>query len=317
MNTSHLKILFAGTPDFAAQHLKALLDHHYRVSAIFTQPDRPAGRGQKIKPNEVKALALNHYIPVYQPTTLKDEKIQEKIKSLAPDLIIDVAYGLFLPKEILEIPRLGCINVHPSLLPRWRGAAPIPYAILAGDQETGVSIMQVDEGWDTGDILRQESCPIYGTDTAGDLYDRLLNLGIKNLIEVIDKLASGQRLKSKKQDENKATYAKKITKQDAKIDWNTPAVAIDRKIRALNPIPGAYTEMGEIPVQIWQAVPLNIGEKAEPGTILRLNKDSIDVATAEGVLRIQKLQFPGKKALSVLDVLNSKKDFFEKHKKFL
>jgi methionyl-tRNA formyltransferase len=313
--TKSLKIIFAGTPDFAAKHLQALLEDHQHICAVLTQPDRPAGRGQKLTKSPVKELALTKEIHILQPKTLKDTEIQKEIKSLKPDLLIDVAYGLFLPKEVLDIPKFGCINVHPSLLPRWRGSTPIQYAILRGDKKSGVSIMQVDEGWDSGPVFQQEACSIYDTDTAGTLYERLLPLGIKNLLEVVKKIGFGD-LKPKKQDEEKATYSKKITPADAKIDWSAKAIEINRKIRAFNPVPGAHARYGGALVQIWQATSLNSYSEEKPGAIVRLNKDSVDVATGEGILRVQKMQFPGRQALPLLDILNSKREFFEKHKHF-
>lgn len=317
MEASSLKIIFAGTSDFAAHHLKALIDRKYRICAVLTRPDKPSGRGQKITVKWVKRLAEENNISLYQPQTLQDTSIQNELQRVEPDLIIDVAYGLFLPKEILILPRLGCINVHPSLLPRWRGPAPIQYAILSGDKETGVSIMQVDEGWDTGPILRQERCPILDTDTTADLDERLTDLGIKNLIETLSDFASNT-ITIVPQKNALVTYSKKITREDAKIDWKKSALEINRQVRAFNPIPGAYTTIGNIVVHIWQAIVLESGSRELPaGTILQLSKAGIDVATGDASLQIQKMQFPGKKILAVADILNSKKDFFRQHHCFL
>jgi methionyl-tRNA formyltransferase len=311
----HLKILFAGTPTFAAKHLQALLDAKFNICAVITQPDKPAGRGRKLQPSPVKQLAMANHLATYQPTTLRDQDIQQVIQKLQPDIIVDVACGLLVPKEILDLPRYGCINVHPSLLPRWRGATPIQHAILAGDQQTGISIMQMDEGWDTGPVLLQKTCPIKPDDTTAILLEKLAEVGITALIEVLTKLEQNG-INAEKQSDNAACYAKKINKEAGRINWQKSAIELDREIRAYNPWPIAFTEIGGQIVRIWQAAPTNNKANDKPGTILQLNKQSIDVATGDGILRIYKMQFPGGKVLSIVDLLHSKKDFFINHRSF-
>jgi len=305
-----LKIIFAGTPELAVHHLKVLIEAGYIIDAVLTRPDKPAGRGRRLQTSPVKQLATEHHIPVHQPKTLRDEQAQSLIKTLAPDLMIVVAYGLILPKAVLDIPRLGCINVHASLLPRWRGASPIHQAILAGDKESGITIMQMDEGMDTGPMLLQASCPIEEMDTAEDLHDRLAQLGPKTLIQALKLLQSNQ-LKPIKQKDDEATYTRKIKKEDAKIDWQQSAIELSRAIRAYNSWPIAYTMLDGQMVRIWQAIPLETNVEEKPGVIVQLDKDGIDVATGKGVLRIQRLQFPGGKPLPVAAILNSKKEWFE------
>lgn len=308
-----LKIIFAGTPEFAAKFLQALLDAKYNICAVITQPDKPAGRGRKLQINPVKQLSLTHKIPIYQPKTLRDAIIQQNIKDLHADVIIDVACGLFIPKEILDSPKYDCINIHPSLLPRWRGASPIQHAILAGDKKTGVSIMQMDEGLDTGPVFLQKEYLIKNTDTTADLLDKLAPIGIEALLEVLDKV---EKITPIKQNDNEACYAKKIDKEDAHIDWNKSTFELDREIRAFNPWPISYTQIGDQIVRIWQASPLAETCNKKPGEIIKLDKKGIDVATGDGILRITKMQFPGKKALTITEILNSKLDFFEEHKRF-
>ncbi len=316
MITSPLKIIFAGTPHFAAVYLNALIQAKLNVYAVLTQPDRPKGRGQQLTASPVKKLALQHDIPVYQPLSLSTADSNLLLRELNPDLIIDVAYGLLLPKSILEIPRLGCINVHPSLLPRWRGAAPIQHAVLFGDKETGVTIMQMDEGLDSGSILLQEKCPIYKTDTTVDLYDRLEKLGSKVLLDAIEKLQQGE-LKPKPQETSKVTYAKKIKKSDAKLDWKKSAVELERQIRAFNPCPIAYTEINQKIIRIWEAAVLNDDTNESAGTIIQINKEGIDVAAGKGILRLTKIQFPGGKPLPISEILKSKKDWFADNPRFI
>jgi len=226
-----LKIIFAGTPEFAALHLEALLGADFNICAVITQEDKPAGRGRKLTSSPVKKVAEKHNISIYQPKTLKDQEIQEIINKLNPDIIVDVACGLLVPKIILDMPKYGCINVHPSLLPRWRGATPIQRAILNGDKETGISIMQMDEGYDTGPVLLQKKCLIEESDTTKTLHDRLVKLGIKTLIEAIEKLLTSS-LHAVKQDESGSCYAKKFEKTEAVIDWEKSAIELDRQVRA-------------------------------------------------------------------------------------
>ena len=310
-----MKIIFAGTPEFAVDYLSALLESPHEICAVLTQPDKPAGRGQHLTKSSVKKLALAHNLPIHQPTTLKDETIQNTLNALNADVFIDVAYGLLVPPIILNMFRFGCINVHPSLLPRFRGASPIQSAILEGDQETGITIMQMDEGLDTGSILLQEKYPISENETASDLQKRLSKLGIKILIQALDQLERG-KIHPKKQEEDQASYSKKIQKSDAKIDWEKTAVQIHREIRAFNPCPISYTEIDDQIIRIWQATPLDHDANEKPGKIINLSSEGLDVATGDGILRIQRMQFPGGKPLDIAAILNSKKDFFIKHNYF-
>ena len=304
-----LKVIFAGTPDFAAQHLHALLDAGINVVAVYTQPDRPAGRGKQLTASPVKLLAQQHQVPVFQPHSLKEAAAQEQLAALQADLMIVVAYGLLLPTAVLEAPRLGCINVHGSLLPRWRGAAPIQRAIWAGDEQTGITIMQMDEGLDTGDMLFKLACPIEPDDTSASLYDKLAKLGPESLLTTLDKLAQGT-LQPEKQQDALANYARKLSKEEALIDWQLPAAQLERCIRAFNPWPFSYLVIQEQNVKIWQAQVLAESHTAIPGTVLRTGKEGIDVATAEGVLRLLRLQPPGKKPMQAHELLNSRQDWF-------
>ena len=304
-----LKVICAGTPDFAAQHLHALLDAGINVVAVYTQPDRPAGRGKQLTASPVKLLAQQHQVPVFQPHSLKEAAAQEQLAALQADLMIVVAYGLLLPTAVLEAPRLGCINVHGSLLPRWRGAAPIQRAIWAGDEQTGITIMQMDEGLDTGDMLFKLACPIEPDDTSASLYDKLAKLGPEGLLTTLDKLAQGQ-LQPEKQQDALANYARKLSKEEALIDWQLPAAQLERCIRAFNPWPFSYLVIQEQNVKIWQAQVLAECHTAIPGTVLRTGKEGIDVATAEGVLRLLRLQPPGKKPMLAHELLNSRQDWF-------
>lgn len=304
-----LKVIFAGTPDFAAQHLHALLDAGINVVAVYTQPDRPAGRGKQLTASPVKLLAQQHQVPVFQPHSLKEAAAQEQLAALQADLMIVVAYGLLLPTAVLEAPRLGCINVHGSLLPRWRGAAPIQRAIWAGDEQTGITIMQMDEGLDTGDMLFKLACPIEPDDTSASLYDKLARLGPEGLLTTLDKLAQGQ-LQPEKQQDALANYARKLSKEEALIDWQLPAAQLERCIRAFNPWPFSYLVIQEQNVKIWQAQVLAESHISIPGTVLRTGKEGIDVATAEGVLRLLRLQPPGKKPMLAHELLNSRQDWF-------
>ena len=305
-----LKLIFAGTPDFAARHLAALLSSGHEVVAVYTQPDKPAGRGQKLTASPVKELALAHSLPVYQPASLRNEAAQAELAALGADLMVVVAYGLILPKAVLDTPRLGCINVHGSLLPRWRGAAPIQRSIWAGDAETGVTIMQMDVGLDTGAMIRKVSCPIAADETSASLYNKLAGLGPQALVDTLDAMAAGDTV-AEPQDDALANYAEKLSKEEARIDWSMDAVAIERCIRAFNPWPISWFEVAGQTVKVWQAevVPQAHGQAA--GTLLKADKQGIEVATGQGVLRLLTLQPPGKKAMSVSDLLNSRRDWFE------
>ncbi|WP_220266735.1 methionyl-tRNA formyltransferase [Enterobacter sp. Colony194] len=304
-----LRIIFAGTPDFAARHLDALLAANYNVVGVFTQPDRPAGRGKKLMPSPVKVVAQEHGLPVFQPASLRPAENQQLIADLNADIMAVVAYGLILPKAVLEMPRLGCINVHGSLLPRWRGAAPIQRSLWAGDDETGVTIMQMDVGLDTGDMLYKLACPITPDDTSASLYDKLAELGPQGLIETLQLLASG-KARPEVQDESQVTYAEKLSKEEALLDWSLSAAQLERCIRAFNPWPMSYFMMDGQPVKVWKASVLEAATNAAPGTILEADKQGIQVATAQGVLNIEELQPAGKKAMKAQDLLNSRKAFF-------
>jgi methionyl-tRNA formyltransferase len=316
---TQLNIIFAGTSEFALPSLEALLASKHKIVAIYTVPDRPAGRGQKSTASPVKHWALRHNIAIYQPVSLREPKEQQILKNLHADIMIDVAYGVLLPTEVLTACQLGCINVHPSLLPRWRGAAPIQRTLLAGDTETGVTVMQLDEGVDTGDILRQTKVTLNGDETADILQDRLALIGAQLLLATLDDLLLG-KVKPVAQDNSLSCYANKITKEEGMINWNLSAKELERKIRAFNPWPVAFTTLSGQMVRIWQAIPLDfqdLGYSPEHfGVILNASKDGIDVMTGDGVLRLLKLQLPGGKILTVSEILNSKKRLFAKGARF-
>lgn len=310
-----MRILFAGTPEFAAGHLRFLLDHYLpgqpddHIVGIYTQPDRPSGRGKKLTASPVKQLAESRGLPVYQPLSLRDNAVQQTFAELNADIMIVVAYGLILPVAILQAPRFGCINVHASLLPRWRGAAPIQRCIEAGDTETGVTIMQMDKGLDTGDMLLKHTCPIASDETAASLHDKLLTLGAPALGTVLAQIKNRQ-LSPEKQDDTLSCYAAKINKAEAKINWSESAVLIARKIRAFNPFPISFFELNTESVRIWQARALNDTSTASPGTVLSCSREGIRVACGEKILLLQQLQLSGKKSLSVAELLNGHADHF-------
>lgn len=309
---SKLNIIFAGTPDFAAQHLQALLDSEHNVIAVYTQPDKPAGRGKKLQASPVKQLAEAHNIPVYQPKSLRKEEAQAELKALNADVMVVVAYGLILPEAVLNAPKYGCLNVHGSILPRWRGAAPIQRAIWAGDSETGVTIMQMDVGLDTGDMLHKVYTEILPTETSASLYQKLAELAPPALLEVLNGLDT-QQFKPEKQDDDLANYAEKLTKEEAKLDWTMPAAQLERNIRAFNPAPIAFLTVEvngkEERVKVYQANVLPHQDKPL-GTILAFDKTGLQIATQDGVLNITQLQPPGKKPMSVQDFLNGRADWF-------
>lgn len=305
MTSSPLRIVFAGTPEFAAQHLSHLITENFNIVGCYTQPDRPAGRGKKLQPSAVKSVALEHDIPVFQPQTFKVEEAQQELAELNADLMIVVAYGLILPKVVLDTPKLGCINVHGSILPKWRGAAPIQRAVLTGDAQTGVTIMQMDIGLDTGDMLLIETCDIESSDTSGSVYEKLQQLGPKALVTAVNKIANND-IVAIKQDDNEATYAHKLTKEEAIINWSDSAEQIERNIRGYQPWPVATTQLAENTIKIWQANVINESTDAAPGTILSADKNGISVATGNGILNILQLQPPGKKPMSASDFVNGR-----------
>lgn len=299
-----LQIVFAGTPEFAAVVLRRLVETEYSIKAVYTQPDRPSGRGRQLTPSPVKTIATAHQLPVYQPSSLKDKTSQAQLAALAPDLMVVVAYGLLLPTAVLQIPPLGCINIHASLLPRWRGAAPIQRALMAGDQETGVSIMQMEAGLDTGPVLHTVRYPLQPDDTAATVHDRLAELGAEALLQCLPAIAEGTAT-STLQDENQACYAPKIHKEESWLDWSQPATFLERQVRAFNPWPVAQTQIKDQILRVWSATALATETTASPGTLLAANKTGIDVATGKGVLRLLKVQPAGKRAMAVQAYLNA------------
>lgn len=299
--------MFAGTPDFAVPCLEALINSTHEILAIYTQPDRPAGRGRQLQSSAVKQCGVTHHIPVYQPHNFKNEESIKALQSLKPDLMVVIAYGLILPKTVLSIPNWGCINVHASLLPRWRGASPIQHALLQGDTVTGVTIMQMNQGLDTGDMLASNQCEIFPTDTAKTLHDRLAKLAPELLISTINNLFN-HRIKPVPQNSQDATYAGKIEKENALINWNSKALDISNQIRAYNPWPIAYAKINSEVLRIYQAQVVTSNQKALAGTILSIDKQGILVATKDDALLVQTIQFSGGRVLSIAEWLNGKKE---------
>ena len=304
MKHDKLKLAFAGTPELAKIVLESLINsNQYDIGIVFTKPDKPAGRGHKIRQSEVKSCAIKNKIEVLQP------KNSQELESYALenyDLLLVVAYGLLLTPKILAKPKYGCINIHASLLPRWRGAAPIQRAIEAGDIETGITIMKMDKDLDTGDILKQISCPINDDDTSGILHDRIANISAENINDILAKIV-GNKFIVINQDNSKATYAKKITKHEAKLDWKKSAIELERKIRAYSPSPVAHTNFNGIDLRIWESKVKASTLKLKPGTLLN-GKSTLDVMTGQNILSITKLQLSGKKIISAKDFLNSHTD---------
>jgi len=301
-----LKIIFAGTPEFAAKHLEKLIDEEFDVVACYTQPDRPAGRGKKLQPSDVKQVALQHDIPVCQPESLKNEEALAELAAWNADLMIVVAYGLLLPKAALDTPTHGCINVHGPILPKWRGAAPIQRAVLEGDKTTGVTIMQMDVGLDTGDMLHIETCDITDQDTSGSIYEKLQTIGPDALIKTVIDIQNGE-ISPEPQDNDKATYAHKLTKQEAQIDWTESAEVITRKIRGYQPWPVAYTSFAGNVVKVWQAEVED--QSGEAGTVLAADKKGLIIAAGDKAVKITQLQPQGKKAMAIADFVNGRADW--------
>ena len=306
-----LRIIYAGTPDFSVAALQALIASSHEVIAVYTQPDRPAGRGRDLQMSPVKQEALKHDIAVYQPVTLRDETAQQALRSLDADLMVVTAYGLLLPVEVLQAPRLGCINIHASLLPRWRGAAPIQRAIQAGDKKTGITIMQMDQGLDTGDMLAVAECEIAADDTGSSLHDKLMLLGAETLMSVLPAIADNT-VRAVKQDDAHACYASKLNKAEARVNWSQPAIEIERLIRAFNSWPVAYCEFDKkgkpSKLRLWQAEVVAGAQPAAnavPGQVIAESVAGIDVLTADGVLRITELQAEGKRRMKTADFLNA------------
>jgi methionyl-tRNA formyltransferase len=300
-----LRIVFAGTPDFAVPSLRAAAQRN-EIVAVYTQPDRPAGRGRGLQPSPVKREALLRGLPVLQPQTLKSELARDALRALQPDLMVVVAYGLILPQAILDIPRMGCWNVHASLLPRWRGAAPIQRAIEAGDVTTGVCLMQMEKGLDTGPVLLSQRLSIGADDTGGQLHDRLAALGAQTLADGLGLLRAGMRPVPQPQSDADATYARKLEKAEARLDWTQPAQALARKVRAFNPWPVAEGMLEGERVRIHGAIAVTRTDAAAPGRVVAANRHGIDIACGDGALRIQVLQREGGRAIAAADFLNAR-----------
>lgn len=304
--TERLRIVFAGTPDFSVPPLRALLASPHEVVAVYTQPDRPAGRGRKLAASPVKQMAGANGIPVHQPPTLKNDEAVAGLAALRPDLMVVVAYGLLLPQRVLDVPRLGCVNIHASLLPRWRGAAPIQRAILAGDDRTGVAIMRMEAGLDTGPVYLARETSIRPGESAGELHDRLSQLGADALMEALPGIADGSLAPRPQQDAD-ASYAHKIEKAEGLVDWHVPAVQIQRQVRAFNPWPVAFTTLDGEPLRIWEAeVAPDFSAGDRPGRVIRAGRDGIHVATGQGVLAVTRLQQAGKRAMSAAEFVNAR-----------
>jgi methionyl-tRNA formyltransferase len=302
----NLRIIFAGTPDFAVPALQRLLGHGFRPLAVLTQPDRPAGRGRRLQASPVKQAAEAANIPVHQPASLAGPEAEEQISVLQPDLLIVVAYGLILPPGILKVPTHGCWNIHASLLPRWRGAAPIQRAIEAGDSATGVCIMQMDEGLDTGPVLHRVTLPIGENETGGSLHDKLAETGADALLTCLEALARGAAPEPVRQTGQGISYARKLLKSEAQISWQEPAQQLERRVRAFNSWPVAWCTINGERTRIWRAAHEKRNHDEEPGTVLKADKEGIEIATGEQILRLLELQRPGGKRISAAEYLNSR-----------
>jgi methionyl-tRNA formyltransferase len=301
-----LRLVFAGTPEFAVPCLEACRASGAEVVAVYTQPDRPAGRGRRLAPSPVKQAALAAGIAVEQPESLKSAETQQVLAACRPDLLVVVAYGLILPRKVLAIPRLGCWNVHASLLPRWRGAAPIQRAILAGDTESGVDLMQMEAGLDTGPVMLQRRTPIDRDDTGGTLHDRLSALGADVLAEGLRRTLAGERLIATPQPEDGVSYAHKLEKAEAKLDFSRPASELERKVRAFDPWPVAEGAIAGEPLRIWSAQAIALDHRGVPGSVLAAGRDGIDLACGDGALRVTALQRAGGKRIGAIDYLNAR-----------
>lgn len=301
-----MRLVFAGTPDFAATALTALLGTHHTIVGVYSQPDRPAGRGRKLQPSPVKQVALDNAIPVFQPESLKTPEAQQELADLQPDVMIVAAYGLILPEAVLAIPAHGCLNIHASLLPRWRGAAPIHRAIAAGDEVTGITIMQMNKGLDTGAMLLKTQTTIEATDTGGSLHDRLADMGGNAIIQALNMLERCE-LNGDVQNDEQACYAHKLTKEEGHIDWSQSASTIERLVRAFNPWPGTYTDLEQQRLRIHEANANDENSQKPAGTVLRREREGIDIACGAGTLRVTRLQLPGSRAQSVNDLINGGK----------
>ena len=299
-----MRIIFAGTPDFSVAALQALIASHHEIVAVYTQPDRPLGRGRKLVHGAVKQVAVDHKIPVYQPLDFKGGETVAELQSLQADLMVVVAYGLILPQVVLDAPVQGCINIHASLLPRWRGAAPIQRAIIAADQHTGISIMQMDAGLDTGPVWLHRDVDISANETGAHLHDRLAQLGADALMDALPLLGSEGHQATAQAHEG-VTYAHKLSKSEAAIEWSEPAALIHRKVCAYNSWPVAYTLLDDKQLRVWESRFVDAECKAAPGSVVNSSPDGIDIATGKGLLRIIKLQLPGKRAMSAADFLNA------------
>lgn len=299
-----MRIIYAGTPEFAVSPLRTLFHGGHEVLAVLTQPDRPAGRGRKLHQSPINQFARQQDIPVYQPRSLKGSEVVKLLRAMDAELMVVAAYGLILPQTVLDIPSLGCVNIHASILPCWRGAAPIQRAILAGDTQTGITIMQMSAGLDSGDILLQRHCPILSTDTAQSLHDRLTKLGAELITEALEGLGEG-RLTPQPQDESQVSYAKKLEKSEAEINWSQSADELSRKVHAFNPWPVAYTAYEGDRLRVWEAAVVSAIYDEPPGKVIAATKEGIDVVTGAGVLRILSLQVPGGRRIRAADFINA------------
>lgn len=305
-----LRIVFAGTPDFAAIHLQALINSEHEVIGVYSQPDRPAGRGKKLQPSPVKKIALEHDLAVFQPLNFKQQADIDELAGLNADVMVVVAYGLLLPQAVLDAPKQGCLNVHGSLLPRWRGAAPIQRCIEAGDKMTGITIMQMNAGLDTGDMLHKVTTGISLDETGGSLHDRLAEMGPASLLTTLSQLEAGE-LKPEVQNDALANYAHKLKKEEALLDWSLDAEQLALKVRAFNPFPVAFTLLGNDRIRVLKATALDQATSMAGGTIINVSAEGVDVACDDSVLRLEMIQLAGKKAMKVADVINGQPTLFQ------